>query len=158
MSGYRCPECHVLLVASPLTSGVAWACRTCAGVGVSVAVLRQHAHHVVQTLWAGAFAASRASARPCPSCAQPLRTFDAGQLDDPLELDACTRCLMFWFDAKELEQARVSLPEPRHSADVAQARALMDSRVLHEDARFVTAAEFARHLMAEVAWYFRSGW
>jgi hypothetical protein len=66
---------------------------------------------------------------------------------------------MFWFDGKELEQARVSLPERTHSADAAQARALMDSHVLHEDARFVTAAEFARQLMAEVAWAFRrSGW
>jgi hypothetical protein len=65
---------------------------------------------------------------------------------------------MFWFDAKELEQARVSLPERTQSADVAQACALLDSHVLHEDARFVSAAEYARQLMAEVAWYFRSGW
>lgn len=148
----QCPECGTILTSMPLSRGQALACRTCAGVCVNLAVLRQHAQEaVVQGLWASARDAGRNSSRLCPSCENPLRTFDIPAADDALELDACTRCQLLWFDGRELEQAGVTLSaQVQAQSDAQNARALMDSQALHEDATFKSAAEFARFMMADV--------
>jgi Zn-finger nucleic acid-binding protein len=155
----RCPECQTFLSSMPLATGAALACRTCAGVSVNVAVLRQHAPEaMVQALWSAARDSGRPSTRPCPSCEQFLRTFAAPGDGDAPELDACPRCQLLWFDGQELERAGLQLrPSSAEGSDTRHARGLMESQLLHDQAKFETAAEFVRVLMLDV-WYFRGRW
>jgi Zn-finger nucleic acid-binding protein len=156
----RCPECGTILGALPLSRGQALACRNCAGVCVNLAVLREHAPDaIVQGLWASARDAGRNSTRRCPSCENPLRTFEVPGASAALELDACARCQLLWFDGRELEQAGVTLPaEGQAENEARQARALMDSQAVHEDGKFKSSAEFARFMMADVYRFYRHHW
>ena len=149
-----CPECAVILGSMPLASGSALACRSCAGVSINFAVLRQHAPDpVVRDLWAGVRGASRESLRLCPSCKHALRAFVLDS-DDPVELDGCARCMLIWFDGRELEHVGVTLSPRSMNADSAgHGKALMDSQALHDNAKFESAADFVRFLMAEVYWW-----
>jgi Zn-finger nucleic acid-binding protein len=157
---YQCPECRSRLAAKPLARGNVWACGACAGVCATVALLRQHAAEpIVQRLWAGARDRGRIAERLCPSCSQPLRAFELDADDDRIELDGCVRCLVLWFDGRELERIGVQLPEPSiRSDELVRAQALMDTQLLEEAAQYKRAAEVARVLMYQIYWHWLRLW
>jgi Zn-finger nucleic acid-binding protein len=151
----QCPECGTILTALPLSRGQALACRTCSGVCVTLAALREHApDSIVRGLWASSRERARDSTRLCPSCEQPLRTFDVPGVDAALELDGCARCQLLWFDGRELEQAGLALPAGDKGESEA-ARALMDSQIAHDKTKFKNAGELATHLMLELHRFYR---
>ncbi|HET6333519.1 MAG TPA: zf-TFIIB domain-containing protein [Polyangiales bacterium] len=156
---YRCPECRTPLAQKQVGPGSVWACGSCAGVCANLAVLRQHAPEpLVQQLWASARDRGSGAERPCPSCSNPLRTFELDAKGDRVQLDGCVRCLMLWFDGRELEQIGVQLPErSAQRQEVRTAQALMDSEGLYENAKFETAADIAKLLMMQI-YYWRPWW
>jgi Zn-finger nucleic acid-binding protein len=150
----QCPECGTILTALPLSRGQALSCRTCAGVCVNLAALREHApDSIVRGLWASARDRARDSTRLCPSCEKPLRTFDVPGAGAALELDGCARCQLLWFDGRELEQAGLTLPAEDKETEAA--RALMDSQAAHDETKFKDAGELATHLMLELHRFYR---
>lgn len=60
-------------------------------------------------LWATAVDAATVATRRCPGCDARMRTFTGEGHDAQVELDACLRCAMIWFDHAELERMGVRL-------------------------------------------------
>jgi membrane associated rhomboid family serine protease/Zn-finger nucleic acid-binding protein len=83
-----------------------WACPTCQGRAVSMAVLEHTfgAVELVGQLNEKARPDSPATGRPCMICRRPM--VEVGVVAERyLPLDVCPRCRFVWFDAQELQDA-----------------------------------------------------
>jgi membrane associated rhomboid family serine protease/Zn-finger nucleic acid-binding protein len=111
-----CPHCAQPLEAVRYGSALAWRCRRCQGHAVNYGVLRRTLPDVRWTRLRRAAVKTRQPAGiRCPSCRRPARRVSDGKMD----LDACRKCQLFWFDARELE----SLPTRPKEKDLSpQAR------------------------------------
>ena len=84
--------------------GALWRCETCAGAAANVAVLRKYlCAEIVREFWLKATNEGVPSNSKCPSCAQMLKEFTAGEYNRAARLDLCKACQLIWFDRNELE-------------------------------------------------------
>lgn len=95
-----CPHCVEPLEAVKYGPALAWRCRRCQGHAVNYGVLRRA---LPQPRWTRLRRAAVKTAQPagvrCPSCRRWIHRVSDGKVD----LDACRKCQLFWFDAQELE-------------------------------------------------------
>lgn len=112
-----CPRCKVpLRPVAPARGPRAFACPSCAGRATTLEALRPYAAPGgVAGLWQRAHDPAAADGAPCPSCARPMRAVDGGGPASHLDLDACPRCRLVWFDPSEMARfapPRDPLPSP----------------------------------------------
>jgi Zn-finger nucleic acid-binding protein len=101
VNALRCPRCRTDLAPASRNGARFDRCATCRGVSFNLAVIRQFVpHDRVARFWRGAVD-GRASAG-CPSCSNAMASIAAAHAGRELELDACRRCQLLWFDAGEL--------------------------------------------------------
>jgi membrane associated rhomboid family serine protease/Zn-finger nucleic acid-binding protein len=119
-----CPRCTSALTSEAEASGVAFRCATCRGQAVPQAVLRSALDAgTVSGIWMRAHAGTRRGDRPCPSCAAPMAEVGLARGGSEVTIDACERCRMVWFDARERETLgpRAAGGEPVPAAPTAPA-------------------------------------
>jgi Zn-finger nucleic acid-binding protein len=149
---YRCPSCKTALSQARLRSGSSWACRNCGGVAVGLAVVRAHAHERLSArLWRLAQASREVSVRKCPSCSKALRTFEVEDDSVSVELDACSTCMMLWFDSAELASIGVSFPsaaDSEHGRELAVAHTQLMREQAEEAERAETLGQFSQFLLS----------
>jgi len=102
-----CPACPVPLERRPAALGSHLECRSCHGVLINLAVLRQSVDdRVITALWQRVHASALAPSRRCPTCPKLLRPFTTTIGDSDVELDGCLLCQALWFDGAELDQLK----------------------------------------------------
>lgn len=95
-----CPHCNTRLEAVRYGPAAAWRCRRCRGHAVNYGVLRRTLPDARWTRLRRAAVTTRQPAGvTCPSCRRWIHRVSDGKVD----LDACRKCQLFWFDAQELE-------------------------------------------------------
>jgi len=95
-----CPDCGAGLLASREADGVRYPCPSCAGVAVTLPVLRRLATPArASELWLHS-AQGPAEGRACPFCGLALRTSTLGNL----RAGVCRTCEAVWLDAGALAQ------------------------------------------------------
>lgn len=125
-----CPRDGAPLALAAGAEGRRWACGSCGGQAVAVAVLRQKAARgAFRAVWAAA-AAAAAGPLPCPGCGREMVRFGA---PGPV-VDLCRTCQLFWFDAGEREAVAPAAPEAAPlPAEAAAALAAFEAE--HAEAR-----------------------
>lgn len=123
MNALRCPRCRTDLAPASRNGARFDHCAACRGVSFNLAVVRQFVpRDRVARFWRGVAEGTAGAA--CPSCANAMSLIAASHGGRELELDACRRCQLLWFDRGEL--AAFS-PErqapPRHSPQLSPASA-----------------------------------
>lgn len=97
----RCPRDRADLVIETSEGFRVERCPLCAGLVVTVAMLRRIATaERVNSLWRSVSAGSPGDR--CPSCPKRLSTSQVHIGAREIELDACRTCQLLWFDADEL--------------------------------------------------------
>lgn len=95
-----CPHCAARLEAVRYGPAAAWRCRRCGGHAVNYGVLRRT---LPEARWTRLRRAAVRTAVPagitCPSCRRGIYRVSDGKVN----LEACRKCQLFWFDAQELE-------------------------------------------------------
>ena len=141
---FQCPVCDVPLE-HQFPGGLSqWVCSTCLGRAMSVTVLRRKTNpKVVTQLWMQARSGG-GTERPCPACAKPMAVVHGGgSSDDGLELDACTRCQLFWLDPGEFEEMPPSLAQQATHPEVAVKELPMEARLALMRAKMASIEESA---------------
>lgn len=101
--GMRCPRCREALAAVSSAEWCFFRCATCNGCAATIALLRRVAPQRAKDLWLDL--PDGAPGDPCPGCARPLATVEvAVSGGGAIHVDACRRCQILWFDAKEIER------------------------------------------------------
>ncbi len=109
-----CPRCGTDLVAVESGGAATWACASCRGRAVGVAVLRRFApKERVDALWNDVARIATGTGGRCPSCRRPMRVATERLDGKPLTLDVCRTCQFVWFDADELAAFSPGGTEPR---------------------------------------------
>ena len=101
----KCPNCNADLVATKRDGIDMDACPSCKGMWLSRQELEQledEKFDLGEAKKGSLMLAATDSARKCPQCSQPMRTFDYREYD--LELDFCGEGHGFWLDADEDRQ------------------------------------------------------
>ena len=108
-----CPRCGTALTSFREPQGLTFACAECAGHAEGVSVLRKRLEaDAVNDLWQRALSVRARKGLPCPSCRWPMAEvgFQAERVE--AVVDACDRCLLVWFDAKERDALRTRSDVP----------------------------------------------
>ena len=101
MKALRCPRCSTDLAPASANGARFDRCATCGGVSFNLAVLRQFVpRDRVARFWQST--ADGRGGAACPSCSNAMAVIVATHDGRELELDACKRCQLHWFDAGEL--------------------------------------------------------
>lgn len=98
----KCPDCNIDLVATKRGGIDMEACPSCKGMWLSrqeLSELEDEAFDLGEAKKGSLMLAATDSARKCPQCSQPMRTFDYREYD--LELDFCGEGHGFWLEADE---------------------------------------------------------
>lgn len=116
----NCPNCNVYLQTVREREGIYYRCGQCEGRALTVAQVRRTAgDRFSSALMRHIRNATDVSARACPFCSVPMKSFLLPQPNMPL--DSCKTCTMLWFDPGQFEQ----LPEGAiDTPETALARAL----------------------------------
>jgi Zn-finger nucleic acid-binding protein len=115
--GMCCPTCAVDLERERIEGASRPTCPRCAGTAVNVALLRRIAPKKrVHAIWYGATRDGTKSQRGCPGCQFPMRTGRVDVDGETVEIDACRRCQLLWFDGTELESFSPERQEPDANA------------------------------------------
>ncbi len=152
MHNLTCPKCSILLKKLDSGMGVLWACGSCQGRAVTIAMLRKQVDRAfINRLWQEvrtAPLAHRHGLRACPSCSKPMIEVAVGGVSDEVEIDACRLCQFVWFDANETAQLPVLPPQraaeklsPEGEAAVAMARATLQRERAEREERKETVGE-----------------
>lgn len=111
-----CPRCGGDLKKDFYHGKVCYKCRSCGGVSVAVAMIRQLSRNreFANFLWRKALQ-SGTSHLYCPFCRKPMRQI-IQEIDEScaLELDICCNCQLVWFDGGELETIPLLLPKAKN--------------------------------------------
>jgi membrane associated rhomboid family serine protease len=87
-----------------VSAGKVWECRTCGGRTVSLYALKWLCDKkAVDGLWKAVIQRQHPGPLPCPVCRQFMFELPVAGEGAAVEVDACRRCHMFWFDALEFE-------------------------------------------------------
>jgi Zn-finger nucleic acid-binding protein len=131
-----CPRCGTALTSFREPQGLTFACAECAGHAEGVSVLRKRLEaDAVNDLWQRALTVRARNGLPCPSCRWAMAEVAFQAEDREAVVDACDRCLLVWFDAKERDAlpARPPPPEPeRLSAAAAEALVRVETHQARE--------------------------
>jgi membrane associated rhomboid family serine protease/Zn-finger nucleic acid-binding protein len=127
---FLCPRCTTGLTSEAEPSGRAFRCATCRGQAVTQAVLRGGLDAgTVAGIWKRAHAGTRRGDRPCPSCAAPMAEIGLSRAGQEVAIDACERCRIVWFDAREREALDPrAIPVPAAQPDPGTPRAHIAAR------------------------------
>ena len=102
----KCPICTSPLETARQREGVFYPCRSCNGRAVTVSQIRHVlGERVAMKLLRLMKLGARPSPRECPFCSEPMGVVNSQE--PPLELDACRKCNVVWFDGPTYD----SLPE-----------------------------------------------
>ena len=102
MDDLICPRCEVPLAEARSRGTVTWACPSCHGRAIGIAVLRRTADRGwVNGLWSSVVSAPTGTEARCPSCRRGMVGADASGL----AVDVCRSCQMVWFDPGEADRA-----------------------------------------------------
>jgi Zn-finger nucleic acid-binding protein len=113
----NCPRDNVALDRVSADGATSFACRTCAGRSVNVALLRRMMpSQRLHELWTVVRHSPTGDAA-CPSCAQAMRLVSLDDGPAALRLDGCVPCQMVWFDAGELRALASGAESPRKVLD-----------------------------------------
>lgn len=115
--GPDCPRCALALVPARVAGERLWVCTACDGRGVRARTLeRCAARETTEFVWRQVAAKfTVVSELACPWCARALRTAKV-PLDEAIEVDACVRCRIVWFDRGEFASTRrATLVDPEHA-------------------------------------------
>lgn len=127
----RCPRCKTPLVKEVGDGGVVYACPTCRGRSVGMAVLRRRFEKdAVNDLWRRARGAPRRGEAACPACGLPMTEVGVHRGARETIVDACSFCFLLWFDFDELEMLPEKPPPPapwKPSPLAAEAQVRMES-------------------------------
>jgi hypothetical protein len=116
---FPCPRDGAPLAAAAGPEGRRWACGSCGGQAVAVAVLRQTAARAAfRAVWAAVEAAAPGGLA-CPGCGREMAQVGAAGAS----VDICRSCQLFWFD--DGERAAVAPPPPPPAALPAEAAAAL---------------------------------
>jgi len=111
--GLSCPRCALTLVREPIAGGSLPTCPECAGSVVTVGLLRRIApKERVRAIWTHATQGGETSRHRCPSCRFTMTTGRIEMDAATLEIDACRRCQLLWFDGAELAAFSPERQEP----------------------------------------------
>lgn len=151
-TSYQCPSCQIGLTNRRHAPGMSWLCNACGGAAMTMSVIRQHAHaKLSKAIWAQLSASQAPSARRCPACSGPFKTFVVDDANGGTELDGCARCQFFWFDHTELERMGVVTKE-LPPVEVRRAIADLQIEAIRERQEEVELAETVQDL---VRWWYR---
>jgi len=113
IEGMSCPTCDDALVREVFEGGSRPTCPRCAGCAVTVSLLRRIApRERVNEIWNAAAREGPTSPRACPSCSHAMRLGRVAVEGATIEIDACRRCQLLWFDGSELETFSPERQEP----------------------------------------------
>ena len=88
-----CAACSTALRPRGTPYGVVWVCARCGAGAATVPVIRRVVPRgFVQHLWQAARLHGRPSAQRCPSCTQPLSTFDGSPVEVSPVVSVCCHC------------------------------------------------------------------
>ena len=140
MPEMSCPRCPGLpLQSSDVAGRRAYACGRCDGHAVTVAAVRQSTDPATfAALWASVLQRAMGGSAPCPVCARAMQAVmvPVDSLFGSVEVDVCSPCQLFWFDARE--RAQVAQAAPPSSLDEvalsAEVRALLGQEQVRLDA------------------------
>ncbi len=105
----RCPACPTELTAKALETGASWTCAACRGVLMRGNALRLHLDAAaMEELWKQAGAGARSTHRACPNCSAPFHVWARPGASGAIELDACLKCALIWFDGGEIAKLQTS--------------------------------------------------
>ncbi|HKR54300.1 MAG TPA: zf-TFIIB domain-containing protein, partial [Chthoniobacterales bacterium] len=102
-----CPACRIPLTEMRTGTGIIWRCEKCDGRAVSLQLLRRtFTPESINPLWLHAIHNEGSSARPCPSCGNPMIEV-ALDSSSGIKVDVCRICEFVWFDAGETQPLQV---------------------------------------------------
>lgn len=116
----NCPRDRAALDRLAADGATTFACRTCGGRAVNVALLRRMMpEERLLELWTIVRAGDTGDAA-CPSCGHAMRRVSFGEAPTTFQLDGCVSCQILWFDADELRALApdASSPSPVLDAPV----------------------------------------
>jgi len=88
-----CASCSSALGPRRTEHGVVWVCDRCGTGAATLGVIRKVVPRgFLQHLWQAAQQHGRPSAQRCPSCTQPLDTFDGSPVEMSPALAVCRHC------------------------------------------------------------------
>lgn len=101
MRSMRCPDCATLLYRGLTAKGYIWICRSCGGTHAPVPVLRRLLGNQPVQRMLGTARPEPTNPKACAICSRRMQR----AYFNTIELDACRRCNIIWFDHLELESA-----------------------------------------------------
>lgn len=111
----NCPNCGIYLQTVRETQGLSYHCRQCGGCTMTAAQVRRHTgDRFATTLLRQMRHATDDSARACPFCSMPMKTFILPQ--PPIALDSCKSCTTVWFEPGKFEQLPAGILETPEDA------------------------------------------
>lgn len=122
MEPMRCARCSFELRPERTEHGLIWLCGSCATGAATLGVIRKVApRRFVQQLWQAARSHARPDAWRCPSCTQPLLTFEGTPVEASPSVRVCCRCFLIVLAQPEMEafrlgKARLHAPQPTSAA------------------------------------------
>jgi Zn-finger nucleic acid-binding protein len=129
----KCPACRGVFEAVRGSGVQTYACRSCRGRALTIPILKRYApSEEVIGLWRMSVERECLTHRECPVCQRSMIAFVADLPDKPIEMNACRRCQLFFFDAgqlgpvpRDLQQCTGTLsPSAKRAYDVARGNAL----------------------------------
>jgi hypothetical protein len=88
-----CAACSAALAPRRTAYGVVWVCARCGTGAATVPVIRKVVPRgFLQHLWQAARLHGRPSTQRCPSCTQPLSTFDGSPVEVSPVVSICCHC------------------------------------------------------------------
>jgi hypothetical protein len=105
-----CPACRIPLTEMRTGTGIIWRCEKCDGRAVGLQLLRRtFTAESINPLWLHAIHNEGSSARPCPSCSNPMIEV-ALDSSSGIKLEVCKICEFVWFDKGETQPLQVRPP------------------------------------------------
>jgi membrane associated rhomboid family serine protease/ribosomal protein L37AE/L43A len=134
-----CPACYIPLTKMRTGTGVIWRCEKCDGRAVGLQLLRRtFTPESINPLWLHAIHNEGSSARPCPSCGNPMIEV-ALDSSSGIKIEVCKICEFVWFDKGETQPLQVrpppKPPPPPLPPEAREAIALAKVQQLAEQAR-----------------------
>ncbi len=112
---FECPDCRhpMRRIEGRLIGSLPelWLCDACRSQIVPFVSLRTLAPSQAIDELRTAFGDATAAHRPCPRCAEPMRTARVRGSAGLVSLDACTPCDLLWFDRAELAAVRAAMTD-----------------------------------------------
>jgi len=105
-----CPACRIPLTEMRTGTGIIWRCENCDGRAVGLQLLRRtFTPESINPLWLHAIHNEGSSARPCPSCSNPMIEV-ALDSSSGIKVEVCKICEFVWFDKGETQPLQVRPP------------------------------------------------